>query len=182
MLTRSLYVLFLVAKSLQYDEPTKAQQCVVACNECFDELSFGTTTSTDDYYTGYCLDTLKWESTWLCSKLYCTSYQIMTGADYAGKPCRTEVHIDIPSYNAVIANYSSEALNAVPRIEYSPEPPTDIFNNTVVPSKALFDIAFKTVVCIHQLARPDSNVLALIVDCCRASGSMWKKRIGIIGM
>lgn len=149
MWTQFLGILLLVADSFQWDYPNKQQECVSSCQSALDYVTFGTTKETDDYYTGYCRDTLKWQSIWLCAKMYCTPYEIKTGVDYAGKPCRTEVHINIPSYDSVIANYSVEAMKAVPIIDYNPEPSKDIINNTVLVSPTYYGYAYRTVVCIH---------------------------------
>lgn len=65
-------------------------------------------------------------------------------------PCRTEVHVDTISYASVIANYSDADIMAMPIIEYSPDTPKDIFNNTILPSQELFDLSLKTLVCIHR--------------------------------
>lgn len=164
MLTQLLCVLLLVAKSLQEGEPTHAQYCVTACNECFDSITFGTTVSTDDYYTGMCEDTLKWQSTYICAKLHCTPYQIKTGIDYVTDPCRTEVHVDTISYDAVMANYSDEAIQAMPILEFTTDWPTDIFNNTLVPSQELFDISYASLVCIYPHVCSVWNVSALTGD------------------
>lgn len=94
--------------------------------------------------------------------MYCTPYEIKTGVDYAAKPCRTEVHIDIPSYDSVIANYSGEAMKAVPIIDYSPEPSEDILNNTVLISPTYYGYAYRTVVCIHDPVWMASNVTLMI--------------------
>lgn len=153
MLTQILCILLFVAKSLQHDDgPNSSQMCVAACQSSLDEVTFGTTVHTDDYYTGYCEDTLKWESTYICSKLYCTPYQIQRGVDYALLVCRTKVHVDVVSYADVIANYSDAAIEAMPRLDYSVEPPTDIYNNTIIPTRDFYDRSFKTYVCIHILS------------------------------
>lgn len=151
MLTQILYVLLFVVKSLQYDDgPNSSQMCVSACQSAVDSVTFGTTVETDDWYTGYCEDTLKWESTYICSKLYCTPYQIQRGVDYVTLACRTEVHVDVVSYADVIANYSDAAIMAMPMLEYSVEAPTEIYNNTIIPTRELYDLSYRTYVCIHH--------------------------------
>ncbi|MCJ1470451.1 hypothetical protein MMC07_009096 [Pseudocyphellaria aurata] len=165
MWTPWIYLLLLVAKSWQYDfGPNKAQMCVQACDGGVEYVTFGTTAQTDDYYTGFCQDTLRFESVFLCAKLHCSPWQIMTGVPYYTKPCRTEVHVDTISYDAVIANYSDADIMAMPVIEYSTDPPTDIYNNTDLGAYTSTVVA--TVLTIHD----------------RASIIVWNMRIVITGM
>lgn len=164
MVTQLLFLLLLVANSWQYSEPNKAQFCVSSCQGCYDPITFGTTVETDDWYTGMCKDTLKWESVYLCAKLHCTPFQIQTGLDYATEACHTEVHIDVPSYNSVIANYSNAQIAAMTLIDWDVAitPPTEIYNVTLLPTQEYFRRELKSLVCIPQLVSKVSNVSALM--------------------
>lgn len=165
MVTQLLYLLLLVANSWQYSEPTKAQYCVTSCQEIYDYITFGTTVSTDDYYTGMCEDTLKWESTYLCAKLHCSPFEVRTGIEYATEACRTEVHVDVPSYDSVIANYSDAQIAAMTIIDWDVTitPPTDIYNVTLLPTQEFFRRQVKSLVCIPQLVSIVSNASALMI-------------------
>lgn len=146
MLAKLLVVLSLVSLSIQGNGlPKHAQICVSACQECFDEVTFGTTVSTDDYYTGYCEDTLKFYSTFLCARSRCSPYEIKTGIDYIRPPC-DDLGIEIPSYDAVIANYSGQSIRS---IDYEEITADEIINGTLVPTDEFFDRSYKTWVCIY---------------------------------
>ena len=139
MLTPVLAILALVSFSLQDDLPNKAQLCVVACQKSFHSVTFGTT---DPEEWTNCNDTLRWESTWLCSKLHCSPRQIKTGVKYAiDSYCKDKL---VPSYDIVIANFSDEAIKNIPILQYTEKPSEDIVNTTLLPSQELFDLAYRT--------------------------------------
>lgn len=62
--------------------------------------------------------------------------------DYTEEPCHTEVHIETPSYDSVIAGFSDEAISAIPVIGV--EAPAETVNVTVVPSDEAYALALKT--------------------------------------
>ena len=143
MLTRPssflLFALLLVSKSLQQ---SNSQLCGAACSETLDSVVFNTTVSTDDWYTGYCEDTLRFYSTFFCIRIHCLKSQIQTAVDYTVESCHTEVHIETPSYDSVIAGFSDEAISAIPVI--GTVPPVEVQNVTVIPSDEAYNLALKT--------------------------------------
>lgn len=62
--------------------------------------------------------------------------------DYTVEPCHTEVHVETPSYDSVMAGFSEEAMSAIPVI--SMEPSEDIVNVTVIPTEEAYVLAMKT--------------------------------------
>lgn len=56
--------------------------------------------------------------------------------------CHTEVHIETPSYDSVIAGFSDEAISAIPVI--GTVPPVEVQNVTVIPSDEAYNLALKT--------------------------------------
>ena len=144
MLTRPSFLIFallLVSKSLQ-QLPSNEELCAAACSSALDSVIFNTTVETDDHYTGYCEDTLRFSSIFFCIRLHCLKSQIKTAVDFADEPCRTEVHIETPSYDSVIAGFSDEAISAIPVI--GTEPPTDTVNVTVIPSDEAYMLSLRT--------------------------------------
>lgn len=180
MLTQFLCILLLVVKSWQLDlGPNQAQTCVSACQECYDTITFGTTVETDDHYTGMCQDTLKWESTYLCAKLFCTPWQTKTGVDYITMPCRTKVHIDVPLFATVIANYSDEAIQAMPLVDYTntTTPSGIIYNSTLLPTRDLWQQEYKSIVSTYQLVWKSLECSGTDDWLFRTNGSMWNMPI-----
>lgn len=141
-----IFALLLVHKSLQH-LPSASELCAAACSSALDEVVFNTTVETDDYYTGYCEDTLRFSSIFFCIRIHCSQSQIETAVNYAVEDCHTEVHVDTPSYQSVIAGYSDEALSAIPII--SMEPSKEIVNITVIPSEEAYLLAMRTWVSFH---------------------------------
>lgn len=136
-----IFALLLVHKSLQ-QLPSNSQLCAAACSSTLDSVIFNTTVLTDDYYTGLCEDTLRFSSIFFCIRIHCSKSQIQTAVDYTSEPCHTEVHIETPSYDSVMAGFSDEALSAIPVIGM--EPSEEIVNVTVIPSEEAYDLAVKT--------------------------------------
>lgn len=136
----------ILPKSLRGGDPTKSQLCVVACRESLSNVDFGTTIKTDNHFTSYCKDTLRWSSICLCSKTHCSPYQIKTGVQYISSECITRTNVIPPAYDSTVLTFSDEAIRAMPVIEYSVEPWNKIFNTTVLPSQELFHLAYKTLV------------------------------------
>lgn len=144
MLSQLVVFLSLVSVSFQaYGLPSHAQICVTACIECFSDVTFGTTVSTDDYYTGYCQDSFRFFSGFLCAKNHCSPYEIKTGIEYVQASC-DEVHIELPSYETVIANYTDKS---VPTVGYQEITSDQIINSTLLPTDDLFDLSYRTWVC-----------------------------------
>lgn len=144
ILTRPYFLLLaflLVSKSVQRS-PSDSQLCAAACSTTLNGVIFNTSVSTDDWYTGYCEDTLRFSSTFFCIRLRCLKSQIQTAVEYTVQDCHTEVHIETPSYNSVIAGFSDEAISAIPVI--GAKPPTEMVNVTVVPSDEAYNLALKT--------------------------------------
>lgn len=137
MLKHLVLLLSWISLSLQSWPPSKDEYCILSCTECFWEITFGTTTSTDDYYTGYCQDTLRFESTWLCAKQRCTPREIAAGHGYLAPDC-DRLNIAIPSYEATIANYSDEDIKNMQVFSLHEITSDTIVNNTLLPSDDLF--------------------------------------------
>lgn len=137
-----IFALLLVHKSLQH-LPSASELCAAACSSALDEVVFNTTVETDDYYTGYCEDTLRFSSIFFCIRIHCSQSQIESAVNYAVEDCHTEVHVDTPSYQSVIAGYSDEALSAIPIISMK-EPSKEIVNVTVLPSEEGYLLAMRT--------------------------------------
>lgn len=126
-----------------YDDPTHAQLCVESCMDALGEIIFGTTVETDDYYTGYCEDTLRWSSAYVCTERYCSPQEIKTGLSYLQLAC-DEVNLPIPSYDGILANFTDEDLKALRVIEFQEVPADEIVNNTLVPSPVLFHRSYRS--------------------------------------
>lgn len=144
ILTRPSFLicaLLLVHKSLQW-LPSNSQLCAAACSSALDSVIFNTTVSTDDWYTGYCEDTLRFSSIFFCIRIHCSQSQIETAVDYTVEACHTEVHIETPSYDSVMAGFSDEAISAIPVI--SMEPSEEIVNVTVIPTEEAYVLAMQT--------------------------------------
>lgn len=144
MLTRPSFLIFallLVHKSLQ-QLPSNSQLCAAGCAATLYDVVFNTTVYTDDYYTGYCEDTLRFYSTFFCIRIHCLQSEIKTAVDYTVYPCNTEVHIETPSYDSVVAGYSDEELSAIPVL--SMDPSEEMVNNTVIPTEEAYLLATKT--------------------------------------
>ena len=123
--------------------PAGSQICLYACQESLWEVTFGTTVSTDDYYTGYCQDTLRFSSTYLCAKQLCSPHEIESGLEYIRHTCE-EVDLPIPSFESTIANFSDEAIKDVRVVRQYEISAEEIINSTLLPSRELFDLAYRT--------------------------------------
>ena len=144
MLSHLALLLCLIPLSLQYDDnPEGDQICLYACQEAFWNVTFGTTTETDDYYIGYCQDTDRYESAILCGKYHCSPSELIAGAGYIQHWC-TPVHITLPSYETVIANYSEEAIKNMRVYGSADMTSSDIVNGTLLVSDELFARALMT--------------------------------------
>lgn len=121
---------------------------MIACENSLDSVTFGTTVSTDDWYTGYCQDTLRFYSTYTCGQRYCSPEEIKSGLAVFQESC-DEVDLPIPSYYDFLAKYTAEDLKTVPMVAHD-----DVFeeavNNTVIPNQELFDLAVRSWVSMLQ--------------------------------
>lgn len=123
--------------------------CFSACGDAVGRVTFGTTVYTDDWYTGYCDDALRYESTYICAHIFCTPEEIKSGLAANQKWCDT-VHMTILSYDAVMANYSEGAIKAMPRIAQDAVI-EEVVNYTMVPDEAFFQNAVRTSVSILRI-------------------------------
>lgn len=132
--------------------PSNSQLCFLACQDSLGSVTFGTTASTDDYYTGYCEDTLRFQSTYRCARERCSPQEIESGLKSFQETCDI-VHLTIPSYDEVIANYSAQEPSKT--IAYD-----DVFeesvNNTLVPNDELFDLGYRSWVSMNAFSRLES--------------------------
>lgn len=150
MWSKLLILVPLVLPTAQGAEwPTNSQLCLLACQDSLGSVTFGTTTYTDDYYTGYCQDTLRFQSAYLCAQQHCSPQEIESGLKSFQETCDI-VHLTIPSYDDVIANYSAQ--EPPPTIAYG-----DVFeesvNNTLVPNDELFDLGYRSWVNMNASSR-----------------------------
>lgn len=134
--------------------PSHSQLCLLACQDSLGSVVFGTTTDSDDYYTGYCEDTLRFQSTYRCGHQRCSPEEIESGLKSFQETCDI-VHLTILPYDEVIANYSAQ--EPAPAIAYD-----DVFeesvNNTLVPNDELFDLSYRSWVSIYaSLRRKDDG-------------------------
>lgn len=141
MLKQLLILLSLISLSLQGDyQPTHTQLCAQSCQDAFEQVTFGSTVSTDDYYTGWCQDTYRWSSTWLCAKSYCSPHEIQIGSVYFQKSCDI-VHLKAPTYESVIANFTDEMIQNLTVVGYDDvvtNTPKEIYNTTLLATEDLF--------------------------------------------
>lgn len=140
----------LVLSSVQGGEllPANSQLCVLACQDSLGSVTFGTTVKTDDYYTGHCEDTLRFESTYICAHKHCSPREIKSGLEYLQVTCDM-VHMAIPSYDEAVARYS---MQETPTMAYG-DVFKDAVNNTLVPDTELFDLGYRTWVSMPRNAR-----------------------------
>lgn len=136
-----------VSLSLQsWGNPDADQQCLYACVRAFYGVTFGTYMETDDYYTGFCQDSLHIQSGYLCAKQRCTPSQIKTGIEYYQQYwCNeaTPTPVKMFSYEDVIANYSDADIANMQVIDF-PYEITDIINNTLLITDRLYHASFDT--------------------------------------
>ena len=118
--------------------------CVYACMNSLTSVMFSTTKRTEDFYTGSCKDTLKYESTYVCSFLHCPKKEIRSGMSFINNDCVTEAGIEIPSYDAVMAKCTSEDISNMPVVGLEDISPTEIVNRILLPSQELFDMSYRT--------------------------------------
>lgn len=148
---RNLLILVpLVLPTVQGAEwPANSQLCLLACQDSLGSVTFGTTTSTDDYYTGYCQDYLRFQSAYLCARQRCSPQEIESGLNSFQETCDI-VHLTILSFDEVMANYSTQ--DPPPTIAYD-----DVFeesvNNTVVPNDELFALGYRSWVSMNAFSR-----------------------------
>ena len=131
--------------------PSNDEMCLIACQDALYSVSFGTAVETDDYFTGYCLNALLWQSTYLCGQTYCSSREVESGLEYFQHEC-DKYHVMIPSYDDTMANYTSEAIEKVPRLAQD-----DVFeeavNNTLVPTQQFYDNALQSDVSVLRVIK-----------------------------
>lgn len=134
-----------------YEDPTRNDLCVIACVDCLYEVTFATTVTTDDYWTGWCTDTLLWESIYVCSTQYCTPRQIKGGRYILQSWCQ-EVDLSISSYDAIMANYTMEDIMAVRVFEHEEISAEEIVNSSVIPAKDYHDNAIQSEVSMISIS------------------------------
>lgn len=147
MLKLLVLLLSYVSLSVQlngYPEPN--QQCMFACMEAFYGVVFGTYVETEDWYTGFCQDTLHIESAWICAKLRCPPNQIQPGVEYYQTYYCNEADppVQLISYDEVIAKYSDADIAAMQVIDYGYDLTEEIVNNTLVAADHLFSSSRRT--------------------------------------
>lgn len=128
--------------------PDTSQLCVYACQASFSAVTFGTQIESDDYYQRFCQDTLLFQSTYLCSHQRCSRQQIDDGLDYLQSECH-HANIIIPTFDSVIANFSEEAVKAIPIITHD-DVFEDAVNNTLLPTTKLYELAYRTWVSMNS--------------------------------
>jgi hypothetical protein len=133
--------------------PTWNDLCVAACEDSLWHIQFGTGVGFDDFWTGYCGDTLRFSSTFLCAKQRCSQREIESGLHYLQDYCDEAVvkGLTIPSYNEIVANFSDEDVKAIRRVNFDDIPADEIVNNTLQPTQELWDRAHQTWVSMLQV-------------------------------
>ena len=109
-------------------------------------VTFGTYTDTDDYYTGFCQNSLEIESAYICAKHRCNPSQIKTGIEYYQEYWCNEADtpIQLLSYEDVIANYSDADIANMQVIDYGYDLSTEIVNNILLISDRLYASSLDT--------------------------------------
>ena len=126
-------------------EVAKSQVCYFGCDASFADVTFNTTVPTDDYYTGFCQDTFRWQSVYLCIQEHCSPREIRDGLKYYRADCQKYAHMDPPSYDDTIREFPSEKFQRLRVIEYKEVQPTDpMFNETLRAGPTLFRYAYKS--------------------------------------
>ena len=154
------------------DWPTDDEMCLMACQDALHHISFGTEVSTDDWYTGYCQNTLLFQSTYLCSQIYCSPQEIERGLGYYQHTC-DKVHVTIPSYKDTMANYSADAIKEVPKVGQHDEF-EEAVNNTLVPDQQFYLNALQSNVSMLR-----TRGRSLLMRFCRWTGMQCQKPIFI---
>ena len=124
--------------------------CVDTCNVALENVVWSTTTTSDDYYTDFCSDTLRFESMWLCSSVRCSPYDITIGVGYWVEQCMSNAGILLLSYDDTIAKYRSN-FSAVPVIFMRDITPNVTFNVTLLPGDDLWQPASHTEVKLYDI-------------------------------
>lgn len=152
---RSLRILLplIISSALGAKWPRNPQLCLLACQDSLGSVTFGTTTQTDDYYTGYCQDTLRFESIYLCGRQHCSPEEIESGFESLQKTCDA-VHLKIPSYVEAMTIYSAQ--KKIPTIAYD-DGFEDTINNILVPDQELFDLSYRSWVSKDASSRLEDN-------------------------
>ena len=125
------------ARALYFGWP---QVCVDTCNTALENAVWRTANATDDYYTGFCLDILRFESMWLCASVHCSPDDIQSGVDYYVEDCVTNAGIQLPSYDDTIASYRSN-FSDIPVLSIADISPDTIVNTTVLPGDDIWQLA-----------------------------------------
>jgi hypothetical protein len=141
---KSLLALFPLAWPLveAWEYPTLSQHCLNSCHESAGVVPFTTYVETDDWFTGVCRDTLRFQSAYLCAQQRCSRKEIEDGLDYLQWLC-DHVPLTIPSYSSVIANFTAAEVNAMPVIKQDDEF-EDPVDHPMLPSEELHDLTVRT--------------------------------------
>ena len=134
------------ADSIQYD-----QVCAYACAEATSYIIFNTTEVSEDYYLGYCTDTLKWESAWACAAMHCSGDEIAAAEKYVEDMCEENGHSLVMTYDKFKAMYDYDKIKAMPVVNSEDTVPPAIFNNSVLLSEPFWEASQRTIVSISRV-------------------------------
>jgi hypothetical protein len=89
-----------------------------------------------------CRSLMAIKSLFLCTKLYCTDENRISGLDELNTTCQASLQTPLPPWNIIL----DDDISSIPRIEKSNYDNASVFGNIAVPSDHLFGLAFNTLV------------------------------------
>jgi hypothetical protein len=117
--------------------------CASACQESLDGLTFNGTDPNVEYYTAYCNSILRAQSTYVCSRYYCSPGDLIAGLDYLNKSCQKYGSTSLPPYSIILNVTDIEKLRI---IGIDDAHLAETIGTIVFPSRDLFEIALRTIV------------------------------------
>lgn len=142
-----LFIVLFSWACLVFAEPFGPTEfCFRSCQTVIGAAQFHTNTPEVDWIQESCTNDLRISSAFLCFKIFCNPKEILDGLANFNETCRL-VDSPLPSYS-LIDRYTDDDINRLHHLapEEVIENPTIFFKETVVISKDLYKLAFKTLV------------------------------------
>jgi len=122
------------------------EYCSRACEIIIRKAQFHTIYRGIDWRQEACTNDLKITSGYLCLRIFCTPEESAERLAESNATCQL-VNSPLPSYS-IIDSYTDEDINNLHHLisEDIFEIPAIIFNEVVIPSKVLYELAYRTLV------------------------------------
>jgi hypothetical protein len=139
----SLFLLFRTSLGLNQVHPET--ECIDGILTAVTEFPFAGA-DPEDYYGTLCTYNLSVNSLWSAAKLYCNPAEIKAGSALYEGYCTEYGSVSLVPYSEVEPELTDAYINSLQVVNFEDIDPTQVWNNSILISKDLYEISKRTVV------------------------------------